>query len=130
CLIQQPARELRALRGDRHEVTDRMSLADGAAWELALPESGGQLAVRLDSGDEQALALDPAADRLSLHGSGGTHEATLSSLACRVFIDQRVVEVFADGGRYVATAILPHGRRPVEIRWAGPGPLVAWELLV
>ena len=130
CLIQQPARELRALRGERCGVANVKSLADGAAWELALPDTSGQLTIRLDSGDEQTLELDLAARRFSLRGLGGSHETTLASLACQVFIDQRVVEVFADGGRYVATAIFPHGQRPVEIRWSGSEPLPAWELVV
>jgi fructan beta-fructosidase len=94
-LIQQPAREILALRQDGREVVGEAELT-GQAWDILAPEGVGELRIILDDGS-----------RVAVQGTG--------SLPCQIVLDHRVIEVFADGGRHVTAQILPYGRRPVRL---------------
>jgi sucrose-6-phosphate hydrolase SacC (GH32 family) len=110
CLVQQPAREILALRQEGREVARQAELV-GEAWEIRLPEGNGDLALILDDGS-----------RIAMSGTDGS--------PCQVLLDHRVAETSAAGGLHVTTQILPHGNRPMELTWSGTTPLVLSQLAV
>lgn len=108
-LVQQPAREILALRQEGQEVPKRAELV-GQAWEILVPEGTGELRFVLD--DKTTVAAPTAAS------------------PCQVLLDHRVVETFAAGGQLVTTQVLPYGRRPVQMNWSGSTPAVLHPLAV
>jgi hypothetical protein len=110
CLVQRPAREILALRRQGQEICGGSELA-GCAWEIVTPAAAGEFGLILDDGSMVPIP-GPA------------------SSSCRILLDHRVVEVFADGGHWVGVHILPHGRRPVQLTWSGSMPVVLYPLAI
>lgn len=139
-LRQAPARELRALRGERREARglalDEAELdlsrwiADGASTEVVLDIDAGdarQVVLSLAGGDGHRILLgvNPPVDEVfvdrdragpHVHDAfAGRHVAPLAledgRVRLHVFVDRSIVEVFADDGRRVLTdRVFPGGR--------------------
>jgi len=108
-LVQQPAREILALRREGQEVSREAELK-GEAWVAQVPEGAGELRLVLDDG--ATVAVGTAAS------------------PCQVLLDHRVVETFAEGGQQTTIQILPYGHRPVRMVWSGTIPATLHVLAV
>ena len=124
-VVAEPAPELQALRGERHEASADLAAGQtvalreiaGDCLELSAEiESAGEVAVlvrRSPGGEEEtAIRWDPAAGTVSLDLEGSSldpavvwrgvypapvHVAPGEPLRLRVFVDRSLVEVFAQG---------------------------------
>ncbi|RUL87771.1 glycoside hydrolase family 32 protein [Tautonia sociabilis] len=143
---QAPVRELEALRGRRSALDGPIHLSAGEERPIGPPSDRlelrvrlgapgpGRLGLRLLGEDGQAIA-EIVREGRSLTVAGETvpigHDGPID---LTVFVDRTVLEVFADGGRFAATRVIPFPGgtlRPSAFAEGGEADLLAaeaWEL--